>query len=167
MIPPAIDVTNANLASDMDLTAEHGSDMSATDPDVVGNLDDMEEELREISAELAASIRREMDLEDLVDKLQSEAGQTPAPNKRTSDYFSDSGTSSIKPSMADFEAKELEVERLQRKAEQEKAQLRLRLTQKLQQERLQRKAVENHVRRLEERALQVCHTNFDFRVYNR
>lgn len=158
MIPPAIDITKANTASDMGLTAERGLDVSATDPDAIGNMDDMEEELREISSELAASIRREMDLEDLVDKLQSEVGQVPAPNKRTSDYFSDSGTSSAKPSMADFEAKELEVERVRRKAEQEKAQLRLRLTQRVQHERLQRKAVEDHVRRLEERAQRVSYT---------
>ncbi|KAI9783901.1 MAG: hypothetical protein M1816_001110 [Peltula sp. TS41687] len=156
MIPPAIDVTKANTASDMGMTAERGFDVLRTDMDGVGRLDDMEEELREISSELAASIRREMDLEDLVDKLQEEAGQqVPVPNKRTSDYFSDSGTSSAKPSLADFEAKELEVEKLQRKAEQEKAQLRLRLTQRVQYERLQRKAVENQVRRLEERAQQL------------
>ena len=59
-------------------------------------VEEMESELKDISAELAASIRREMDLEDLVDRLQLEAQNPSGNGKRTSDYFSDSGTSSVR-----------------------------------------------------------------------
>ena len=154
-VPPAIDVTRANAASEMELSAERDFEVSAFDPEVLGKTDEMEMELREVSSELASSIRREMDLEDLVERLQSEASRASGPNKRTSDYFSDAGTSSLKHSLADSEMNEVELEKLQRKAEQEKAQLRLRLTQKVQDERLQRKALESQVRRLEERAQKV------------
>ncbi|EHL02418.1 hypothetical protein M7I_1493 [Glarea lozoyensis 74030] len=52
----------------------------------------MEKELKEISSELASSIRREMDLEDLVERLQAEAqvSSTPAAEERqVKDNFED------------------------------------------------------------------------------
>lgn len=113
----------------------------------------MEKELKDISSELAASIRREMDLEDLVERLQSEAQNTTTPGKRTSDYFSDSGTSSIKYSESD--ARQDELDRMIRKTEQEKGQMRLELTNKIQDERHRRKQLESQVRNLEEKASQV------------
>ena len=61
----------------------------------------LESELREITSELAQSIRREMDLEDLVEKLQLEASSSSGVADRTSDYFSDPGTSSTRPSGSD------------------------------------------------------------------
>ncbi|KAI9825552.1 MAG: hypothetical protein M1826_006942 [Phylliscum demangeonii] len=155
-----------------DADADADEDDDADDPALAtppGKMDEMEEELREISTELASSIRREMDLEDLVDRFQAEAetaagprpDQAPAaPGKRTSDYFSDAGTSSAKQSVvaaeAEEAAKEVEVAaqaaRAHRAAQQAQAQLRLRLTQKIQAERLRRKALEHQVRRLEEHA---------------
>ncbi|KAK3335490.1 hypothetical protein B0T19DRAFT_447126 [Cercophora scortea] len=102
-----------------------------------GPIEEMEDELKAISAELASSIRREMDLEDLVDRLQDQVNNPQAPGKRTSDYFSDSGYSSAKFSEYDH-AKE-EISQIQRRAEQDKAQITLELTGKLQDERHRRK----------------------------
>lgn len=113
----------------------------------------MEKELKDISAELASSIRREMDLEDLVDRLQSEAQNPSGSGKRTSDYFSDSGTSSVKYGEPD--SRQEELDRMLRKTEQEKAQMRLELTDKVQDERSRRKQLEAQIRQLEEKASQV------------
>ncbi|KAL3428043.1 hypothetical protein PVAG01_01552 [Phlyctema vagabunda] len=116
-------------------------------------VEEMEEELKAISSELASSIRREMDLEDLVDRLQAEASNPIGPgSKRTSDYFSDSGTSSVK--YGETDTRQEELDRMQRKAEQEKAQIRLELTSKVQDERSRRKLLETQIRRLEDRASQ-------------
>ncbi|KAI1259795.1 hypothetical protein F5Y18DRAFT_287253 [Xylariaceae sp. FL1019] len=117
-------------------------------------IDEMEDELKAISAELAASIRREMDLEDLVDRLQAEKeNPTTAGNKRTSDYFSDSGYSSAK--LSEYEQSREEIERIQRRSEQEKAQLRLELTNKLQDERLRRQQMDEQIRELSAKASQI------------
>lgn len=121
-------------------------------PTLPADVLDMENELREISAELAGSIRREMELEDLVERLQTEAQNPSVPGRRTSDYFSDSGTSSVRYGESDSRADDLE--RLQRKAEQEKAGIRLELTTKVQDERAMRKKLEVSIRELEERASQ-------------
>ena len=112
----------------------------------------MERELKDISSELASSIRREMDLEDLVDRLQAEANAATS-GRRTSDYFSDSGTSSVK--YGDPDSKQDELDRLMRKTEQDKAQIRLELTNKVQEERSRRKQLELQIRTLEERASHV------------
>ncbi|KAJ9133978.1 Intracellular protein transport-like protein [Pleurostoma richardsiae] len=113
----------------------------------------MEDELKAISAELAASIRREMDLEDLVDRLQAEISNPQAPGKRTSDYFSDSGYSSAK--FSEYDASKEEVAQIQRRAEQEKAQIRLELTDKLTDERSRRKALDQQIKELGEKASQI------------
>ncbi|RAL63823.1 hypothetical protein DID88_003466 [Monilinia fructigena] len=118
-------------------------------------VEDMEKELKEITQELASSIRREIDLEDLVDRLQLEVQNSGTnPSKRTSDYFSDSGTSVI-PRYGDPDPKQDELDRIQRKTEQEKASIRLELTNKVQDERAMRKQLETQIRSLEERAAQV------------
>ena len=114
----------------------------------------MEEELKTITAELATSIRREMELEDLVERLQSEAAYHQGPGKRTSDYFSDSGTSSVKYG-GEADARTDELDRLHRKTEREKAQIRLELTDKVRDERSRRKALESQIRNLEQKASQV------------
>lgn len=119
----------------------------------------MEEELKEISAELASSIRREMDLEDLVERLQADANNTNSNTRRTSDYYSDSGYSSSSYRYGDTDPKQEELERLRRKAEQEKAQVTLELTAKVQDERSRRKVLEAQIRSLEEKASQVCTCN--------
>jgi hypothetical protein len=114
----------------------------------------MEDELKTISAELATSIRREMELEDLVERLQSEASNPQGSGRRTSDYFSDSGTSSVRYA-GESDSKSEELDRLQRKTQRETAQVRLELNEKVQEERSRRKVLESHIRVLEEKASHV------------
>lgn len=116
-------------------------------------VEEMEEELKAISSELAASIRREMDLEDLVDRLQEQASNPQAPSKRTSDYFSDSGYSSAK--LSEYDQSREEIEKIQRRSEQEKASIRLELSNKLQDERSKRKALDQQIKELSEKASQM------------
>ena len=116
----------------------------------------MEEELREISSELAGSIRREMELEDLVDRLQLEASQGPELGRRTSDYFSDSGSGSYRYPLSDAGVGKAEdLAKQKRISEQEKAQFKVGLTQRLQDERDQRKVLEVHVQQLGEQVQRV------------
>ncbi|KAI9759078.1 MAG: hypothetical protein M4579_002594 [Chaenotheca gracillima] len=156
-MPLAIDVPKANAAAMSVSFSDSALSIPPQTPAVNVKVDEMETELREISSELASSIRREMDLEDLVERLQAEAANPQAPSKRTSDYFSDSGTSSVRYPLGDAETRELELEKMQRKTEQEKAQLRVDLSQKVQDERTRRKSLESHIRALEEKVTQVDH----------
>ncbi|KAJ6790369.1 hypothetical protein PWT90_04207 [Aphanocladium album] len=117
------------------------------------HLEEMEDELKAISSELAASIRREIDLEDLVDRLQEQANNAQTGGKRTSDYFSDSGYSSAK--LSDYEQSREEIEKIQRRSEQEKASIRLELTNKLQDERQKIKSLDQQVKELAERASRI------------
>lgn len=111
----------------------------------------LEGELREISLELAGSIRREMELEDLVERLQTEVPSTSTLVDRTSDYFSDSGTSSIRPPWSDAgHGQKDDLDKIKRDLEQQKALIRVDLSQKWQNERTRRKALESHVQILEE-----------------
>lgn len=129
-------------------SADSGSDTKVAE---------LEKELREISSELAGSIRREMELEDLVERLQLESNSDA--NRRTSDYFSDSGTSSVKtaPESGKYE----DIERIRRAAEQERALLKAELSQKLQDERTKRTASESHVQILENQVQQVIYPSSD------
>ena len=118
-----------------------------TSPELSSKVGMLEGELREISAELASSIKREMELEDMIESLQ-ENGPL---NHRTSDYFSDSSSSVRVPDVPKLDA----IERVKRRSEQEKAQLKVSLSQKWQDERAKRKALESHVQLLEEQVAQV------------
>ncbi|KAL9604461.1 MAG: hypothetical protein Q9219_000426 [cf. Caloplaca sp. 3 TL-2023] len=110
---------------------------------------DMEEELRDISSELAGSIRRELELEDIVDRMQYEAQQGLDMGRRTSDYFSDSGTSSVRYPPSDLSGAKVEdYAKLKRTSEQEKARYKLDMSQKLQDERARRKALELHIQQM-------------------
>ena len=110
----------------------------------------MEEELRDISSELAGSIMREMLLEDRVAQLESEALLASESNRRTSDYYSDSGTSSIRFPLGEIGgSKSDDIQKMKRRSEQEKAQLRVDLSQRLQDEWGQRKALEAYIANLE------------------
>ncbi|KAI9644738.1 hypothetical protein NHQ30_006765 [Ciborinia camelliae] len=152
--PTAIDIpkANADAASYFGNTYLQIPVAPSPPPSLI---DDMEQELKDISLELASSIRREIDLEDLVDRLQLEAQNSgTTTSKRTSDYFSDSGTGVI-PRYGDPDPKQDEIDKIQRKTEQEKASIRLELTNKLQDERAIRKELETQIRSLEEKAAQV------------
>ncbi|KAJ9602854.1 hypothetical protein H2200_012634 [Cladophialophora chaetospira] len=115
-----------------------------------GRVSQLEAELRDISTELANSIKREMDLEDLVEQLQSDGPGANRETDRTSDYFSDSGTSSIRPSTREGSTKE-DMHRIKREAEQLRAQLKTEMTRKWQNERSSRQALESHIQILEQK----------------
>jgi DNA repair exonuclease SbcCD ATPase subunit len=120
-----------------------------SDSELSTKVGQLEGELREISSELAGSIRREIELEDLVEKLQSEMSQGSDAANRTSDYFSDSGIGSLR-AVGDGRNKTEEIERIKRDSEQQRAQLKVSLSEKWQDERSRRKELESHVQLLEE-----------------
>ncbi|MCJ1433979.1 hypothetical protein MMC27_003344 [Xylographa pallens] len=148
-IPSAIDVPKANAP--LQNSYFPGHPIPPPTPAMSMKMEELEEELKEISAELASSIRREMELEDEVERLQQEAPTGLDPNRRTSDYFSDSGTSSVRYPLSENGTKSDDLEKIKRRSEQEKAQLKLDVSQKLQEERGQRKALEAHIKSLEQR----------------
>lgn len=152
--PGGIDVPRANAKYDS-YFGDVFKPLPPITPATSVQVGEMEEELKTITTELATSIRREMELEDLVERLQSEAAYPQGPSKRTSDYFSDSGTSSVKYG-GETDARTDELDRLHRKTEREKAQIRLELTDKVQDERSRRKALEVQIRTLEQKASQAC-----------
>lgn len=147
-VPAPVDVSKANGYFQ---PVRHPSLSSASATNVHSSkFSDLENELREISSELAGSIRREMELEDLVEKLQSEMAADP--NRRTSDYFSDSGTSSIRNV---HDGRIEDIEKIRRAAEQERAQLKVEFSNRWQEERSQRATYESHVQLLENQVQQV------------
>ena len=121
--------------------------------DLLSRVTQLENELKEITAELAGSIKREMDLEDEVDRLQLGQSSGVAAD-RTSDYFSDSGTSSVRPPGSDAGQMKDDIEKIKRESEQHRAQLKVDLSQKWQEERAQRKALESHIQILEDQISQ-------------
>lgn len=147
-VPHSIDTSKANAATSYFTHPRHP--LPPLTPAMSMKMEEMEEELREISAELAASIRREMELEDEVERLQLEGPTALEPSRRTSDYFSDSGTSSVRYPLSENGNKADAVEKIKRRSEQEVAQLKLDTSQKLQDERARRKAMEAHIKSLEE-----------------
>jgi len=131
------------------LFSELASPTNGTTPAGGRHIEELMDELRDVSAELASSIRREMDLEDELERFRSEPG-LPNPSRRTSDYFSESGTSSIKLPTADSQSKIEALETMRRKVEQEKARLKLAMAEKAEADMIQRRALEMHVQSLEE-----------------
>ncbi|TQS36346.1 hypothetical protein Golomagni_03209 [Golovinomyces magnicellulatus] len=115
-------------------------------------LEAMEKELREISYDLVASIRRELELEEILECLQKESyDSTRGLERRTSDYFSDSGMSSSKYS-GDSDPKQDEIDRLRRNNEQITAKMKLELSMTVHEERAKQRKLELKVRDLEEKA---------------
>jgi hypothetical protein len=160
-IPQAIDTYKANVGPLHDAEIESPlMNASIVDPDLSIRVGQLEGELREISCELAGSIKREMELEDLVEKLQSEA---PGSNDdtRTSDYYSDSSASSLRHTGADGGLKIEDLEKVKRQSEQERAQLKVDLSQKWQDERARRKVLESQIQMLEGQVSQFRHEHDD------
>jgi chromosome segregation ATPase len=114
------------------------------------HVEELERELRALSSELAASIQREMELEDEVDRWKAESGPASYDNRRTSDYYSDSGTSSVRFPIGDPESKLEELDTQRRKAEQERASLKVRMAERLQEELRRRRDLEEQVQQLED-----------------
>ena len=121
---------------------------SILDPELSAKVGQLEGELKEITCELAGSIKREMDLEDMVETLQSEISGS-SDDTRTSDYYSDSSTNSARHAALNRSLKLEDFEKVKRDADQQKAQLRLDLSHKWQEERSRRLMLESHLSSLE------------------
>ncbi|KAF3035731.1 hypothetical protein E8E11_003687 [Didymella keratinophila] len=147
--PNGLDIPAANsLSSYFNVP---GTPLLSSSPQMNAHVEELERELREVSSELAASIQREMDLEDEVERWKAESASVTSPdNRRTSDYYSDSGISSIRFPVSDPEAKLEEVDTQRRKAEQERASLKVRMAERLQEELRRRRDLEEQVQQLED-----------------
>ena len=146
--PNGLDIPAANsLTSYFNVP---GTPLLSSSPQMNAHVEELERELREVSSELAASIQREMELEDEVERWKAESSTAMPDNRRTSDYYSDSGTSSIRFPIGDPESKLEEVETLRRRAEQERAQLKVRMAERLQEELRRRRDLEEQVQQLED-----------------
>lgn len=146
--PNGLDIPAANsLGSYFNIP---GTPLLSSSPQMNAHVEELERELRALSSELAASIQREMELEDEVERWKAENASTAPDNRRTSDYYSDSGASSVRFPIGDPESKLEEVEMLRRKAEQERASLKMRMAERLQEELRRRRDLEEQVQQLEE-----------------
>ncbi|OJJ49700.1 hypothetical protein ASPZODRAFT_149192 [Penicilliopsis zonata CBS 506.65] len=159
--PPRMSAASVDLVGKMNPPSRNPSlgGAAALDPMLTAKTAELENELREISSELAGSIRREMELEDLVERLQSEM-PLELNHRRTSDYFSDEGTSSIRYA-SDAGRSVDDIDKIKRSAEQERAQLKVDLSQKWQEERSRRAACESHVKILEAQVQQLRRERVD------
>ncbi|KAF2120814.1 hypothetical protein BDV96DRAFT_595223 [Lophiotrema nucula] len=151
--PTGLDIPVANSFAQPSYFNVPGTPLLSSSPQMNAHVEELERELREISSELAASIRREMELEDEVERWKAESSTVVSDgnNRRTSDYYSDSGASSIRYPIGDSESKLEEVEMLRRKAEQERAQIKMHMAERLQDELRRRRDLEEQVQTLEDR----------------
>ena len=150
--PDTLDIPLANSIAQPSYFNVPGTPLLSSSPAMNAHVEELERELREVSSELASSIQREMELEDEMERWKSESNTLVSEgNRRTSDYYSDSGASSVRFPAGDSETKLEDVERLRRKAEQERAQLRVDMAQRIQEELRRRRDLEAHVQTLEER----------------
>lgn len=151
LTPPNLDIHKANA---------HGSvyfDNPETpillgSPRTNAHVRELEKELSQVSSELAMSIRREMELEDELDRMRMEMPTISHSEmtRRGSDYFSDSGASSTRYPVADPDARLDQMEQKLRKAEQEKAQIKVEMAARIQEELSRRRDLEQMVHDLEE-----------------
>lgn len=141
-LPAPLDVRRANAGVQHALLTPSNPTLPLpTPPATTAHVAELERELQEISAELANSIKREMELEDELERYKMEASASSMDaNRRTSDYYSDSGISSVR--YGESEGKIEELERLRRKAELEKAQTKLEMSQRLEDALRTRREVE-------------------------
>ncbi|KAF2691065.1 hypothetical protein K458DRAFT_426445 [Lentithecium fluviatile CBS 122367] len=147
-----LDIPMANSFAQPSYFNIPGTPLLSSSPQMNAHVEELERELREVSSELAASIRREMELEDEVERWKAESSSAMSlDNRRTSDYYSDSGTSSVRFPIGDPESKLEEVEMLRRKAEQERAQLKVHMAERLQDELRRRRDLEEQVQQLEDK----------------
>jgi len=141
-LPAPLDVQRANASVSHALLTPNNLLPLPTSPLTISHVAELERELQELSAELANSIKREMELEDELERYKQESSSTVDGNRRTSDYYSDSGTGSVKYSLGDSEGRIEELERLRRKAELDKAQTKLEMSQRLEDALRSRREVE-------------------------
>ncbi|KAF2162350.1 hypothetical protein M409DRAFT_27354 [Zasmidium cellare ATCC 36951] len=151
LTPPSLDIQKANGAGAYFDNPE--TPLLLGDTASNAHVRELERELQHISQELAASIRREMELEDELDRVRIELPNIPQSElslRRSSDYFSDSGASSTKFPITDVDAKLEQMDKQVRKAEQEKANLKVETASRLQTELSRRRDLEELVQNLED-----------------
>ncbi|KAF2430556.1 hypothetical protein EJ08DRAFT_649588 [Tothia fuscella] len=147
--PAALDIAKANMIAQGSWIIPQTP--SLTLPVSSAHMAELEQELQEISAELANSIKREMELEDEVERMKAEPhAPITETNRRTSDYYSDSGAGSVRYPFGENDGKLEQLERLRRQAEQDKAQLKLDMSQRLQDALRQRREIEERAQTLHE-----------------
>jgi chromosome segregation ATPase len=149
-MPTALDIPKANSSAFSIFGNTLGISLP-TPPASSTQVADLENELREISTELANSIKREMELEDEVERLRMlTADQHTDGGRRTSDYYSDSGASSVRYGPGEEAIRIEELEKSRRKAELEKAQVKLDMSGRMAEVLKQRRLAEDRVQLLEE-----------------
>ena len=149
LTPPGLDVHKANNQQSYFDNPE--TPILIGTPEQAQHVKELERELSQVSTELAESIRREMELEDEVERLRIEVPNVqPEQGRRGSDYFSDSGASSTRFPIADVDGRISDLEKSLRKAEQEKAQIKNDMASRLQSELSRRRDLEYMVQKLEE-----------------
>lgn len=149
--PPGLDIHKAN-ARQSDYFDNPDTPMLLGSPDTNAHVRELEKELEQVSTELAGSIRREMDLEDELDRIRAEMPTIPPAEmtRRSSDYFSDSGTSSVRYPVSDPERRLEEMEQKLRKAEQDRGNIKIEMASRLQTELGRRRDLEQMMHNLEE-----------------
>lgn len=149
--PSALDIPKANAMGNSSYFNVPGTPLLSTSPAMNAHVEELERELREISTELANSIQREMELEDEIDRLRVDLPAAPAEvNRRTSDYYSDSGASSVRYPFSDAGTKMDELDKARRKAEQDRAQIRADTANRVQEELRRRRDLEAQIQTLDE-----------------
>lgn len=150
LTPPGLDVHKANAVHPSYFDNPETPILIGTPTQAV-HVRELERELSQVSTELAESIRREMELEDEVDRLRMEVPTArPEQERRGSDYFSDSGASSTRFPVADPDGRMADLEKAVRKVEQEKAQIKNDMASRLQTELSRRRDLEQMVQKMEE-----------------
>jgi len=154
LTPPGLDIQRANgLASPRrEYFDNPDTPILIGSPETNAHVQELERELAHVSSELASSVKREMELEDELDrmKIEAPAAQPSDAGRRTSDYYSDSGASSTRYPVQDVDSKLDQMERSLRKAEQEKAQIKVDMASRLQAELSRRRDLEQMVQHMEE-----------------
>lgn len=152
LTPPGVQVQRANLHHRRDYFDSDDAPLLFGTPETNAHVRELEKELTQVSTELAESIKREMELEDEIDRLRVDppSGTGSESTRRSSDYFSDSGASASRFPLSDQEAKFEQLEQKLRKAEQEKAQVKIEMASRLQSELGRRRDLEIMVHKLEE-----------------
>lgn len=150
LTPPGLDVYKANTHQISYFDNPETPILIGT-PVQAAHVKELERELSQVSTELAESIRREMELEDEIERLRIEVPSIqPEQGRRGSDYFSDSGASSTRFPITDPDGRMAELEKSLRKVEQEKAQIKNEMALRLQSELGRRRDLEQMVQKMEE-----------------
>ncbi|KAK5137387.1 hypothetical protein LTR08_008965 [Meristemomyces frigidus] len=155
LTPPGLDIYKANARTSA-YFENPDTPILLGSPQTNAHVRELEKELAQVSTELAESIKREMELEDDLDRIRAEMPTIPQSEmtRRSSDYFSDSGASTSRYPVADPDARLEQMEQKLRKVEQEKGNIKVEMASRLQTELGRRRDLEQVVHHLEEQLQQ-------------